>query len=97
MTNEEQIQRADRAKLLLDDPMVKEALADIEAAIVAQWCDLSITDKTTAEELKRLHWAAKQFKAIFEVTIGGGAVAKNELLADSMNQRAEASRKRIYG
>lgn len=97
MTNEEQIQRADHAKRLLEDPLLIEALADIEAAIIGQWCDLSVTDKTTAEDLKRLLWAAKQFKAIFEVTIGGGAVARNELLADATKQRADAARKRMYG
>jgi hypothetical protein len=31
MTNEEQIQQAARAKLLLDDPMIKDAFAEIDA------------------------------------------------------------------
>lgn len=98
MTPEEQIARADRARLLLDDPIIQEALADIESAIIGQWSELSVENKAQAEELKRLHWAAKQFKAIFEVTISGAAVARNELLnAETMKQRAEAARKRMYG
>lgn len=98
MTNEEQIQRAERAKLLLDDPMIKEALADIEQAVIEQWTALSVTDKATAEELKRLLWAAQQFKAIFTVTIAGAAVARNELLnAETMKVRAEAANRRIHG
>lgn len=98
MTNEEQIQRAEHAKRLIEDPLFIEAMADIEAAIVGQWCDLGVENKVQAEELKRLLWAAQQFKAIFTVTIGGAAVARNELLnSETMKQRAEAARKRMYG
>jgi hypothetical protein len=98
MTNEEQIQHAVRAKLLLDDPMIKDAFAEIDAAIIGQWRDLSVTNKEQAEELKRLLWASQQFKAIFEVTISGAAVAQNELLnASSMQIRAEAAKRRMYG
>ncbi len=98
MTNEEQIQLAERARLLLDDPMIKGALDDIEQAILGQWSDLAVENKAQAEELKRLLWAAKQFRSIFEVRIAGAAVAKNELLnAETMKIRADAARKRIYG
>lgn len=98
MTPEEQIARADRARLLLDDPMISEALADIEGAIIAQWAELGVENKAQAEELKRLLWAAQQFKSIFTVTISGAAVARNELLnASTMNIRAEAARRRLYG
>lgn len=98
MTNEEQIQRAERAKLLLEDPMVQDALSDIEQAIMGQWSELAVENKAQAEELKRLLWAAKQFRNIFEVTIAGAAVARNELLnAETMKIRAEAARKRIHG
>lgn len=98
MTNEEAIRRGERAKLLLDDPMIKEAFAEIEGAIIGQWTDLSIENKAQAEELKRLLWATQQFRSIFTVIISGATIAKNELLNDSTMQiRAEASRKRIYG
>lgn len=98
MTPEEQIQRADRARLLYDDPMIQEALADIRSAILGQWSELGVENKAQAEELKRLLWAAQQFESIFTVTIAGAAVAKNELLnAHTMNIRAEAAKRRIYG
>ena len=98
MTNEEQIARADHAKLLYSDPMIQEALAEMKAAIVGQWADLGVENKAQAEELKRLLWAAQQFESIFTVTISGGAVARNELAnASTMNIRAEAARKRMYG
>ena len=98
MTNDEAIRRGERARLILEDTLVQEAFAAVEQTIIGQWAELSIENKAQAEELKRLLWAAKQFKSIFEVTIAGSAVAKNELLNDStMHIRAEAARKRIYG
>lgn len=96
MSRTEDISRAEHAKRILGDELVKSALADIEATIVAQWADLSVENKAQAEELKRLLWAAKQFKAIFEVTIAGGAVARNELLnAETMQIRQEAALERV--
>lgn len=97
MSLQDQINAGERAKLLLDDPDIKGAFAEIEATIVAQWADLSVENKAQAEELKRLLWAAKQFKAIFEVTVAGGHFAKNELLADNAQIRADAARNRIHG
>lgn len=98
MTNDEAIRRGERARLLLDDDLVKDALAEIEQTIIDQWRELSIENKAQAEELKRLMWAAKQFRAIFEVTISGATVAKNELLNDTTMQiRAEAAKRKLYG
>jgi hypothetical protein len=99
--NEQQLeamQAADRAKTVLDDPLVQGALAQIERTVVESWAALGVENRAQAEELKRLHWAAKQFRAIFEVTIAGGTVAHNELLnASTMEIRAEAAKRRLYG
>lgn len=98
MTLEEQIALADRARLLLEDPLMISAFADMEQAIVGQWMELGIENKEQAEELKRLLWAAQQLKSIFMVTISGGTVAKNELLnRQTMEIKAEAAKRRIYG
>lgn len=92
------MQAADAARLVLENPLVAKALGDIEQAVIDQWVALGVENRAQAEELKRLLWAAKQFRAVFEVTIAGGSVAKNELLnADHMQARHEAMRARIYG
>ena len=94
----EAMQAADRARTVLNDPLVSGALASIESTITAQWMALDVENKGQAEELKRLLWAARQFRAIFEVTVAGGEVARNELLnASTMAIRAESARKRVYG
>lgn len=100
MDKTEIIQRGQRAQLILDDELVKEAFAELDGAIVSQWRELSVENKGQADELKRLLWAANQFKAIFESLVCGASVAKNELLQDSnMQIKAEAARERVrnYG
>lgn len=89
-------QAGERAKLIFEDELVQGSLAKIKQTIMEQWADLSIENKAQAEELKRLLWAAKQFEAIFTVTIAGGQFAKNELLADNAQIRAEAARGRLH-
>ena len=92
------MQAADAARMVLENPLVAQALDTVEQTIVDQWIALGVENRTQAEELKRLLWAAKQFRSIFEVTIAGGTVAKNELLnAETMQVRQEAARRRIYG
>lgn len=98
MSLQEQIDRAAKAKLLLDDPLIKGALADMEATITGAWADLSVENKAQAEELKRLLYATRQFRSIFEITISGGAVAKNELQNQTtLEIRADAAKRRING
>jgi hypothetical protein len=92
------MQQADAARMVLDNPLVAGAMDTIEREIVGLWADLPIEKKEQAEELKRMLHAARQFRAIFEVMIGGGDVARNELLnADHMQHRMETQRRRIYG
>lgn len=98
MTPEEHIARGEHAKRLLDDPLLKEALAEIKRAVIEQWAALSVQNKEQAEELKRLLWAAKQFEAIFVAQVGGATIARNELLLDTnMQIKAEATTRRING
>ena len=98
MSPEEQIQRAEHAKRILDDELVKGALSEIKQAVIDQWTTLGVENKAQAEELKRLLWAAQQFEAIFESLIAGAAVARNELLlTENMNIKREAAKGRLYG
>jgi hypothetical protein len=90
------VQAAERASLLLNDPAIKGALETIQATIKDAWADLPIENTAQAERLKQLLWAAKQFEDIFTVTIAGGHFAKNELLADNAQIRADAARGRLH-
>ena len=96
MSHADEITRAEQAKRILSDELFQSSFVEVEAAIIGQWCDLGVENKSQAEELKRLLWAAKQFRAIFESTIAGAQVAKNELLsAESMQIKREAALERV--
>lgn len=98
MTPEEHIARGEHAKRLLDDPLLKEALAEIKQAIVESWAALPIENTAQAEKLKQLLWASKQFESVFIAHVGGATIARSELLLDTnMQIKAEAAQRRING
>lgn len=97
MSLQDQINRADQAKRLLEDPAFKDAFAEVEGVIIDAWADLPVENKAQAEELKRLLASARRFRSIFEITIANGHVAKNELTADNLDIRRDAAIRKING
>ena len=98
MSHEDNIRRGEHAKRVLEDELVKEALAETRTAITEQWMALSVTDKAQAEELKRLLWASQQFENIFTSLIAGAEISKQELLMQSnMEIKRDAAKGRLYG
>lgn len=92
------ISRGEHAKRLLDDPLLKEALAEIKQAIVESWAALPVENTAQAEKLKHLLWASKQFESVFIAHVGGATIARSELLLDTnMQIKAEATTRRING
>jgi hypothetical protein len=76
------IARAEQAKRILEDDMVKEAFAAIESGIVEAWKDLPMRDTEGREHLHRLLQAKRKFEQVFASHIQNGAVAANELKAE---------------
>ena len=98
MTPEEHIRLAQQAKQVLDHDLVKDAFKQLEQTVVDQWMSLSVENKEQAEELKRLLWAAQQFKSIFTVLVANGTVAQHELtMRQNMHIKEEAALRRVYG
>lgn len=98
MTPEQQIARGEHAKRLLDDPLLKEALAETKQAVIDAWAALGVENKAQAEELKRLLWAANQFEAVFVSHVAGATIMRSELLLDTnMETKREAALRRING
>lgn len=98
MSPEEQIARGEHAKRLLDDPLLKEALAEVKQAVMDSWAALPVENKAQAEELKRLLWAAKQFEAVFESYVAGATIMRAELLLDTnMETKRDAAKGKLYG
>jgi hypothetical protein len=98
MTKEEQIARGEHAKRLLEDPLLKEALGEVKQAVIDQWAALGVENRTQAEELKRLLWAAQQFERVFESLVAGATMMRAELLLDTnMETKRVAAKERLYG
>lgn len=93
----EQIAQGDHAKRLLEDPLLQAAMADIREAVIEQWVSLGVENDVQAKELKRLLWAADQFKAIFEARIAGATIARQELhMRENTEIKRDAARGRLY-
>lgn len=97
MSHEDDIRRGEHAKRIYEDDLVKFALGEIETAVIERWRNVSVQDKDTAEELKRLLWASQQFRVIFEGLIMGASISKQELLMQSnMEIKRDAAQEKLY-
>ena len=92
------INRADQARRIIDDPMVKEAFAAIEAGIVEAWKDVPLRDVEGREHLHRLLQAKRKFEQVFEAHIQNGAIAANDLRAEEERKSIMTKiKERVYG
>ena len=76
MTPEETVQRAEHARQILDDALVKEALDAIEREIIEQWEACPARDKEGRELLWQYYKHAKKFRGIFQGAIESGKVVQ---------------------
>ena len=90
--------RAEAAKRIIDDPMVKEALQIIEDGITAAWKDLPARDVEGREHLHRLLQAKRRFETVFQIVLEEGAIVVAELRAEEERKSIlERVKERIYG
>jgi len=75
MTPAETTKRAERARQLLDDPMLKEALDLIEREIIEQWEAVPVRDVEGRETIWRFYKTAFKFRAILQGAVENGKVA----------------------
>jgi hypothetical protein len=74
-----EIARADRAKMILEDPMVVEALTAMRDHIMQAWQESPARDKEGREELFRYIKVIGQFESVFRTHIETGALAAHQL------------------
>jgi len=96
----EAMYRAESARRVMDDPMVREALETIKAVVRDQVFDLPSEAIEQREKLVMLDKMRQQFERFFEIAIHGGEVARYELDMERNTQtRLDAIREkaRSYG
>ena len=94
----EAINRAEAAKRIIDDPMVKEALQTIEDGITAAWKDLPARDVEGREYLHRLLQAKRRFETVFQIVLEEGVVSVADLRAEEERKSILTRvKERVYG
>lgn len=76
MTPQEQLNRAEHAKRLLEDPILSEALDIIEKEVIAQWEAVPVRDSEGREELWKFYKTAKKFRGILHGLIDSGKLSE---------------------
>ena len=87
MTPEEEAIRADRAKEILENPLVIEAFETIEREITQALMDSPARDTEGREKLYLMNQLLKRVKKHFESTVNTGYLAKRTI-ADRLKKQA---------
>lgn len=85
MTEAETIARATRARALLDDPLLKEALALIETEVIEAFHACPVRDTEGMRILQTNLRMCRQFKGILQGAIERGKLAANDLMVKEKN------------
>ena len=80
------IRRAEHAKRLLDDDLLKEALETIKTQTQALFFELGTQARDEREFLHLMDKARQQFENVLKVLIAGGEVSKYEMLAEEQTK-----------
>jgi hypothetical protein len=87
VSTEEEIRRGERARALLEDPLVAEALAALERAAIDEWRATGPEDAETRERAWLMLQLAQRFRAHFESLVSTGTLARGRLAALARERR----------
>jgi hypothetical protein len=73
------VERADKAKAILDSPLYQEAYDGVRAAIIERIEKCSLTDTQTAEDLRRCLKLLKDVRLNMEVMVNHGKIERFKL------------------
>jgi hypothetical protein len=79
LTSDELIHRAERAKQLLQEPLIVEALQKLEQDVMEAWSTCAIRDKEAQHELLLMVQTARKFRALFAQVIATGEIEAAQL------------------
>ena len=79
LTPEELILRADKAKRILEDELVQDALKEIRETIIENWQKVPLRDSELQTKFHMLYGVVNQFEAKLRQHIESGEVGKYDL------------------
>lgn len=89
-TEHDIIYRADQAKALLKDPLLKDAFESCKKTILKTWETTPARDAEAREWLWKMYQASMRFEEVFKGYIDSGTVAREKLKQYSMKDRIKA-------
>jgi hypothetical protein len=87
MNSADEIRRGERARALLDDPLVVEALTALERAAVEDWRGSDARDVEARERAWLMLLLAQRFRAHFESLVESGRLASGRFAALERERR----------
>lgn len=96
MTTEEELQRAQQALRLLDDPMFKAAREDLYGQLKAARASAPTTDSNLHSKLILMEQMADRFFGYFELIAQTGKFARLQLDQDEARKKSFADRMLSY-
>lgn len=82
----EQVARAERARLILEDPLVVAALGGIKTQLREAWEASPARDKEGREEIYRFMRVATMFESALRTHVETGVIAAHQLRAEAEQQ-----------
>ena len=87
VTNEEQIQRAERAQELLEDPLIKESFDHLEKTYLDAWRDSRPGEELDREVLWQAWFALDAVRSHLNMVMQNGKIARDAL--DKLKRRTK--------
>ena len=81
------LERADKAKAILESPLYQEAYDGVRAAIIERIEKCSLTDTQTAEDLRRCLKLLKDVRLNLEVMLNHGKLERFNLQQDEARKK----------
>jgi hypothetical protein len=89
LTPDQAIQRGERAKQLLEEPLIAESLKRLETDIFEAWARAGIRDKEGQHELHLMVQTARKFRALLEQVMVTGQLEANQLKTPPLKRTLE--------
>lgn len=86
MTREEEIIRAERAKQILGDSLVGQALKEIKEGLIEEWRRASVKDAEMREKIWAIYVGACKFEELLKSHIETGKLARAQLETESQQR-----------
>ena len=83
------MQRGERARQLLEEPLIKDSLAKLEQDVFEAWSRSAIRDKEGQHELLLMVQTVRKFRGLLEAVVMTGDIEKSNLKTPKLRQVLE--------